>query len=164
MAAVREEAARPIRPRRATFLPGGHAPKPGEIFANPRLAASLELIAKGGRDAFYKGPIAAAIAADMKKRDGLLDERDFADQQADWVEPISTNYRGYDVYEMPPNTQGFVALEMLNILEGFDIEALGHNSAEYLHLLVEAKRIAFADRAAYLADPGLGAAGRAAER
>ena len=137
----------------ATFLPGGHAPKPGEIFSNPHLAATLETIAAGGRDAFYKGPIAAAIAADMKKRDGLIDARDFADHTSDWVEPISTRYRGYDVYEMPPNSQGFLVLEMLNILEGFDIKSLGHNSAEYLHLLVEAKRIAFADRAAYLADP-----------
>ena len=137
----------------ATFLTGGHAPKPGEIFSNPHLAATLETIAAGGRDAFYKGPIAAAIAADMKKRDGLIDARDFADHTSDWVEPISTRYRGYDVYEMPPNSQGFLVLEMLNILEGFDIKSLGHNSAEYLHLLVEAKRIAFADRAAYLADP-----------
>jgi gamma-glutamyltranspeptidase/glutathione hydrolase len=137
----------------ATFLPGGHAPKPGEIFSNPHLAATLETIAAGGRDAFYKGPIAAAIAADMKKRDGLIDARDFAEHTSDWVEPISTSYRGYDVYEMPPNSQGFLVLEMLNILEGFDITSLGHNSAEYLHLLVEAKRIAFADRAAYLADP-----------
>src|SRR5438093_3474415 len=139
----------------ATFLPGGHAPKPGEIFANPHLASTLETIASGGRDAFYKGPIAAAIAADMKKRDGLgwIDARDFAEHTSDWVEPISTSYRGYDVYEMPPNSQGFLVLEMLNILEAFDIKSLGHNSAEYLHLLVEAKRIAFADRAAYLADP-----------
>jgi len=137
----------------STFLPGGHAPKPGDIFSNPRLAASLELIAKDGRDAFYKGPIAAAIVADMKKRDGLLTARDFAEQKADWIEPISTTYRGYDVYELPPNSQGFVALEMLNILEGYDLKALGHNSDAYLHLLVEAKRIAFADRAAYLADP-----------
>ena len=136
-----------------TFLPRGRAPRPGEIFANPNLAATLQQIASGGRDAFYKGPIARAIVADMKKRDGLLDERDFAEHKADWVEPISTTYRGYDVYEMPPNTQGFVVLEMLNILEGFDLKSLGHNSAEYLHLLVEAKRIAFADRAAYLADP-----------
>src|SRR5262249_20610038 len=82
------------------------------------------------------------------------DERDFADHKADWVEPISTNYRGYDVYELPPNTQGFVVLEMLNILEGFDVKSMGFNSAEYLHALVEAKRIAFADRAAYLGDPG----------
>ena len=137
----------------ATFLPGGHAPKPGVVFSNPHLGATLETIAAGGRDAFYKGPIATAIAADMKKRDGLVDAGDFAEHKSDWVEPISTSYRGYDVYEMPPNSQGFVILEMLNILEGFDVKSLGHNSAESLHLLVEAKRIAFADRAAYLADP-----------
>jgi gamma-glutamyltranspeptidase/glutathione hydrolase len=137
----------------ATFLPNGHPPLPGDIFANPTLAATLELIATGGREAFYQGPIARAIVADIKKRDGLLEERDFADHTADWVDPISTNYRGYDVYELPPNTQGFVALEILNILEGFDVKSMGHNSAEYLHALVEAKRIAFADRAAYLADP-----------
>jgi gamma-glutamyltranspeptidase / glutathione hydrolase len=136
----------------ATFLPHGHALKPGEIFSNPKLAATLETLATGGRDAFYKGPIARAIAADMKRRNGLLDERDFADHRSDWIDPISTRYRGYDVYELPPNTQGFVVLEMLNILEGFDVKAMGHNSAAYLHTLVEAKRIAFADRAAYLAD------------
>jgi len=89
----------------------------------------------------------------MRKRDGLLEERDFTDHKADWVDPISTTYRGYDVYEVPPNTQGFVVLEMLNILEGFDIKAMGHNSPEALHALVEAKRIAFADRAAYDGDP-----------
>jgi gamma-glutamyltranspeptidase / glutathione hydrolase len=136
-----------------TFLPRGRAPRPGEIFANPNLAATLQQIAAGGRDAFYNGPIATAIVADMKRRGGLLDSRDFSDHRSDWVAPLSTSYRGYGVYELPPNTQGFVALEMLNILEGFDIKSLGHNSAEYLHLLVEAKRIAFADRAAYLADP-----------
>ena len=138
----------------ATFLPNGHAPAPGEIFANPHLAATLEAIAAGGRDAFYKGPIAAAIVADMKKRNGLLDARDFAEHTSEWIEPISTNYRGYDIFELPPNTQGFCALEMLNILEGYDLKALGHNSAAYLHLVAEAKRIAFADRAAYLADAG----------
>jgi gamma-glutamyltranspeptidase/glutathione hydrolase len=89
----------------------------------------------------------------MRKRDGLLEERDFAEHKADWIEPISTSYRGYQVYELPPNTQGFCVLEMLNILEGFDIKSMGHNSAAYLHALTEAKRIAFADRAAYLADP-----------
>jgi gamma-glutamyltranspeptidase / glutathione hydrolase len=136
-----------------TFLPNGHPPQPGEIFANPNLAATLEKIGAGGRDAFYKGPIARAIVADMRRRDGLLEERDFTEHKADWIEPISTNYRGYDVYELPPNTQGFLVLEMLNILEGFDVKAMGHNSADYLHTLVEAKRIAFADRAAYLADP-----------
>jgi gamma-glutamyltranspeptidase/glutathione hydrolase len=135
-----------------TFLPNGQAPKHGEIFANPRLANSLELVAKSGRDAFYKGPIARAIIADMRARDGLLDERDFTDHKSDWIDPISTTYRGFDVLEMPPSTQGFVALEMLNILEGFDVKALGHNSADYLHVVTEAKKIAFADRAAYLGD------------
>src|SRR3954470_7000956 len=137
----------------ATFLPNGHPLQPGEIFTNPHLAATLEAVGKGGRDAFYKGPIARAIVADMRKRDGLLEERDFTEHKADWIEAISTNYRGYDVYELPPNTQGFVVLEMLNILEGFDVKAMGPNSADYLHALVEAKRIAFADRAAYLGDP-----------
>lgn len=138
----------------ATFLPDGRPPATGQVFRNPRLAATLEQIAAGGRDAFYKGPIATAIAADMRQRQGLLDERDLAEHRSDWVEPISTRYRGYDVYEMPFNTQGFVALEMLNILEGYDIASLGHNSAASVHLLIEANRIAFADRRAYLADPG----------
>lgn len=137
----------------ATFLPGGHYPTPGTIFANPHLAATLEAIGKGGRDVFYKGAIARAIIAEMRKRDGLLDERDFTEHYSDWTEPISISYRGYDVYEMPPNTQGITVLEMLNILEGFDLKAMGYNSPEYLHLLVESKRIAFADRAAYIGDP-----------
>jgi gamma-glutamyltranspeptidase / glutathione hydrolase len=141
-------------PRAAeTFLPGGQPPKTGGVFANPRLAATLRIVADGGREAFYNGPIARAIAADMRARNGLLAERDFADHASDWIQPITTNYRGYDVYELPPNTQGFLVLEMLNILEGFDLAAMGHNSADYLHALVEAKRIAFADRAAYLGDP-----------
>jgi gamma-glutamyltranspeptidase/glutathione hydrolase len=138
----------------ATFLPGGHAPAAGDVFKNPRLAATLELIANGGRNAFYNGPIAKAIADDMRRRNGLITEADLAANKPDWVEPISTNYRGYDVLELPPNTQGIVALEMLNILEGFDIKSMRHNSAEYLHLLVEAKRMAFADRDAWLADSG----------
>ena len=136
----------------ATFLPTGTPPAHGDLFANPRLARSLELIATDGRDAFYTGAIARAIVANMKARNGLLDMRDFADHTADWVDPIGTNYRGYDVLELPPSTQGFVALEMLNIIEGFDIRAMGHNSADYLHVVTEAKKIAFADRGAYLAD------------
>lgn len=139
----------------AVFLPGGRAPKPGEIFRNPDLARTLEQIARGGRDVFYRGPVGSAIAADIQKRGGFLTAADFASHRADWIDPISTNYRGYDVYELPPNTQGFVALEILNILEGYDIASMGHNSADYLHRLAEAKRIAFADRAAYLADPRL---------
>jgi gamma-glutamyltranspeptidase/glutathione hydrolase len=130
----------------STFLPGGHAPKPGDVFRNPRLAGTLEQIARGGRDAFYRGPIAKAIADDMRRRQGLIAEADLAANHPDWVDPISTTYRGYEVLEMPPNTQGAVALEMLNILEGFDVRALGHNSADYLHVVSEAKRIAFADR------------------
>ena len=136
-----------------TFLGNGRAPRPGELFSNPNLARSLEMIAAGGRDAFYTGPLARAILAGLRAKGSLLEDRDFSEHKVDWVTPISTTYRGYDVYEMPPNTQGFVVLEMLNILEGFDIKALGHNSAPYLHLLAEAKRIGFADRGAYLADP-----------
>ncbi len=136
----------------ATFLPGGRAPAAGDIFRNPRLADTLDRIASGGRDAFYTGAIAQAIADDMRRRNGLLTEADLAANRPDWFEPISTTYRGHTVLELPPNTQGVVALQMLNILEGFDLKAMGHNSAEYLHLLVEAKRMAFADRDAWLAD------------
>jgi gamma-glutamyltranspeptidase/glutathione hydrolase len=137
----------------AVYLPGGKAPAAGEVFRNPALAASLEQIANGGRDVFYKGAIAKAIADDMQRRHGLITARDLADHHADWVEPLSTTYRGYQVLELPPNTQGVAALEMLNIMEGFDLKALGHNSAAYLHTMVEAKRIAFADRGAWLGDP-----------
>jgi gamma-glutamyltranspeptidase/glutathione hydrolase len=136
----------------STFLINGKAPAPGDVFKNPKLAASLELIAKEGRDAFYKGAIAKAIADDMLRRKGLITAKDLADHHADWVEPLSTTYRGYQVLELPPNTQGVAALEMLNIMEGFDLKALGHNSAAYLHMMVEAKRIAFADRGAWLGD------------
>jgi len=138
----------------AVFLPGGKAPAPGEVFRNPALAASLELIAKGGRDAFYKGAIARSIGDDMQRRKGLLTAKDLADHRSEWVEPLSTTYRGHQMFELPPNTQGVAALEILNILEGFDLKALGHNSASYLHLLVEAKKIAFADRGAWIGDSG----------
>ena len=137
----------------ATFLVNGRAPKTGDIFRNEKLAASLELISRGGRDAFYRGAIAKAIGADMRARNGLLTDADLAAHKSDWTEPLSTAYRGFEVLEFPPNTQGVVALEMLNILEGFDLKALGHNTGAYLHLLVEAKKIAFADRDAWLADP-----------
>jgi gamma-glutamyltranspeptidase/glutathione hydrolase len=137
----------------AAFLTNGKAPAPGDVMKNPALAASLELIAKDGRDAFYKGALGKAIAEDMQRRKGLLTAKDLADHHSDWVEPLSTTYRGYQVLELPPNTQGIAALETLNILEGFDLKSLGHNSAAYLHLLVEAKRIAFADRGAWIGDP-----------
>ncbi len=137
---------------RATFLPSGVPPAMGEIVTNPRLAGSLALVAEHGAPAFYTGPIAAAIAADLHARGGLLTADDFAAHAVEWVDTIHTSYRGYDVHELPPSTQGIVALEMLNILEGFDIRGLGHNSPEHLHLVAEAKKIAFADRGAYLAD------------
>ncbi len=135
------------------FLPGGCAPRAGGIFRNPSLAGSLEAVASGGRDAFYRGPIARAICGHLASRGGLVDEEDFAAFRAAWVEPLHSAYRGCDVVELPPNTQGFVVLEMLNILEGYDLGAMGHNSAVCLHLLVEAKRVAFADRDHFLADP-----------
>jgi gamma-glutamyltranspeptidase/glutathione hydrolase len=137
----------------AAFLTNGKAPAPGDVMKNPALAASLELIAKDGRDAFYKGALAKAIADDVQRRNGFLTAKDLADHRSDWVEPLSTTYRGYQMLELPPNTQGIAALQMLNILEGFDLKTLGHNSAPYLHLLVEAKKIAFADRGAWIGDP-----------
>jgi gamma-glutamyltranspeptidase / glutathione hydrolase len=136
-----------------TFLIDGKAPKTGDVFKNPALANSLEQIAKGGRDVFYKGAIAKAIADDIARRKGLITLKDLADHHADWVEPLSTTYRGYQVLELPPNTQGVAALEMINIMEGFDLKSLGWGSAAYLHAMVESKRIAFADRGAWLGDP-----------
>jgi gamma-glutamyltranspeptidase/glutathione hydrolase len=135
------------------FLPGGRAPRAGEVFANPQLARSLEQIASGGRDAFYRGPLARAIATHLASLGGLIDEVDLAAYAARWVEPLRTTFRGCEVCELPPNTQGFVVLEMLNILEAFDLRAMGHNSAPYVHAIAEAKRLAFADRDGYLADP-----------
>jgi gamma-glutamyltranspeptidase/glutathione hydrolase len=137
----------------AVFLPGGRAPRAGEIFRNPWLARSLEQLASGGRDAFYRGPLARAICGELDAHDGLVDEEDFAAYAARWVEPLRTTFRGCEVCELPPNTQGFVVLEMLNMLEACDLRALGHNTAPYLHTIIEAKRLAFADRNAYLADP-----------
>lgn len=137
----------------ATFLPDGHAPRFGQIFKNPRLAATYRKIATDGADAFYKGDIARRIVAFSEANGGYFSLKDFADHKSDWVEPVSTNYRGYDVWELPPNGQGIAALEMLNILEQHDLKKLGPGHPEYLHLLVEAKKLAFADRAKYYADP-----------
>jgi gamma-glutamyltranspeptidase / glutathione hydrolase len=136
----------------ATYMPGGRTPAKGEIFRNPRLADTLEAIAKGGRDAFYKGDIARRIDAYMTEQGGLLRYEDLAAHHSEWVTPVSTNYRGWDVYELPPNGQGIAALQMLNILEGYDIKSMGFGSARYLHTLVEAKKLAFEDRARYYAD------------
>ncbi len=136
-----------------TFMPNGRAPQKGEIFKNPNLANTLEKLASGGRDVFYKGEIARTIDAFMKRVGGFLSYQDLADHTSEWVEPVSTNYRGYDVWELPPNGQGIAALQMLNILEGYDIKSLGFGSAEYIHLFVEAKKLAFEDRAKFYADP-----------
>jgi gamma-glutamyltranspeptidase/glutathione hydrolase len=135
------------------YMPGGKAPAKGEIFRNPNLAATLEKIAVGGRDAFYKGEIARIIDRFMKEQDGFLSYEDLAAHTSEWVEPVSTNYRGYDVWELPPNGQGIAALQILNILEGYDISAMGFGSADYIHYFVEAKKLAFEDRARYYADP-----------
>ena len=135
-----------------TFVPGGRAPGPGEIFKNPYLARTYRRIAEGGRDAFYRGAIAKELVAASENVGGLFTLEDFQDHTSTWVQPVSTNYRGYDLWELPPNGQGIAALQMLNILEGFELEPLRHNSAEYLHLLIEAKKLAFEDRARYYAD------------
>ena len=136
-----------------TFLPGGKAPEAGQIFKNPDLARTLAKIAEGGRDAYYKGDIAQTIDEYCKKKGCFLRYEDLAGHTSTWVEPLSTNYRGYDVWELPPNGQGIATLEMLNILEGYNLNAMGHNSADYLHHLAEAKKIAFADAAKFYADP-----------
>jgi gamma-glutamyltranspeptidase/glutathione hydrolase len=136
-----------------TYMPNGHAPRTGEVFANPRLAATLERIGKGGRAAFYEGEVARTIEAYMKRNGGFLTAEDLAAHHSEWVEPVSTSYRGYDVWELPPNGQGIAALEMLNLLEGFDVRAMGFGTPGYVHAFVEAKKLAFEDRARLYADP-----------
>jgi gamma-glutamyltranspeptidase/glutathione hydrolase len=136
-----------------TYEPDGHTPAKGEIFKNPRLASTLEKIAAGGRDAFYRGDIARTIDAYMKAQGGFLSYDDLAAHHSEWVDPVSTNYRGYDVWELPPNGQGIAALQMLNIMEGFDVKSMGFGSTAYTHLFIEAKKLAFEDRALFYADP-----------
>ncbi|WP_460803215.1 gamma-glutamyltransferase [Microbulbifer agarilyticus] len=138
---------------RETYMPGGKAPQEGDLFRNPRLGDTLQKIADGGRDAFYKGDIAREIDRYMKANGGFLSYEDLAGHTSDWVEPVSTNYRGYDVWELPPNGQGIAALQILNILEAYDLKKFGRTSPEYIHLFAEAKKLAFEDRAKYYADP-----------
>lgn len=135
------------------FTIDGHAPRKGELWKNPNLADTLQQIADGGRDAFYKGPIARTIDAYFKANGGFLSYDDLASHHGEWVEPVSSNYRGYDVWELPPNSQGIAALQMLNILEGYDFSKIPFGSAEHIHLFTEAKKLAFADRARFYADP-----------
>ena len=135
-----------------TYMPNGDTPKKGEMFRNPRLAKTYEMIADGGRDVFYKGEIAKTIDAFMAEQGGLLRYEDLANHRSEWVAPVSTNYRGWDVYELPPSGQGIAALQILNILEGYDIRSMGFGSAEYIHHFVEAKKLAYEDRAKFYAD------------
>jgi gamma-glutamyltranspeptidase / glutathione hydrolase len=135
------------------FMPGGKAPAKGEIFKNQYLAETLEKIALQGRDVFYKGEIASRIVLYMQENGGFLSMRDFLEHTSEWVDPVSVNYRGYDVWELPPNGQGIAALQMLTILENFDIGSMGFGSAEYMHYFTEAKKLAFEDRAKFYADP-----------
>ncbi len=137
----------------ACYLPGGHAPAVGSVFRNPGLARSLRAIARDGRDAFYKGELADAIVRYSQSAGGLFSHRDFAEHTSTFVDPVSTNYRGYDVWELPPNTQGIAALQMLNLLEPYDLKAMGPQSAQALHLMIEAKKLAYEDRAKFYADP-----------
>ena len=136
-----------------TFLPGGRAPRKGEIFRNPYLGNTLEKIAMGGRDVFYRGEIAKVIDAFMKTNGGFISIADLEDHKSEWVEPVSADYRGYTLWELPPNGQGIAALQILNILKGTDLKSAGFGSVTHIHNFVEAKKLAFEDRAKFYADP-----------
>ena len=136
-----------------TYMPGGNALEKGDVFKNPYLANTYRALAKTGRDAFYKGPIARTITDFIQAQGGFLSYEDLAGHQSEWVQPLSCNYRGYDVWELPPNGQGTAALQILNILEHFDLRTMGFGSADYIHHFTEAKKIAFEDRAKFYADP-----------
>ena len=136
-----------------TFLPRGKAPRAGDVFANPRLADTYELLATQGRSAFYAGEIARAIDGYMRAQGGFLSVDDLGAHHGEWVEPVATSYRGYEVWELPPNGQGIAVLQILNMLEAYDLGRLEWGSAAHLHLLIEAKKLAFEDRARHYADP-----------
>ena len=136
-----------------TFTIDGKAPRKGQIFKNPELANTLSLIAEQGRSAFYQGEIADKIARFMAANGGYISRADLASHSSTWVEPVSTNYRGYDVFELPPNGQGIAALQMLNMLEPYNLSEMGFLSAQTLHVMTEAKKLAFEDRAKFYADP-----------
>lgn len=135
------------------FHPGGRVPDQGDVFQNPLLAASYERIAGDGAAGFYEGETAERIVARSRELSGHMSLEDLRSHRADWVDPVSSSYRGFDVWEIPPNGQGISALQILNLMEGFDVASLGHNSVDHLHLLIEAKKLAFEDRARYYADP-----------
>jgi gamma-glutamyltranspeptidase/glutathione hydrolase len=137
---------------KSVFYPNGKAPSFGQVFKNPDMEKSLRIIARGGAEAFYQGEIAERMVRFSNENGGHFSMDDFKDHTVSWVEPVSTGYRGYDIWELPPNGQGIAALQILNIMEAFDVSALKPNSAAYLHLLIEAKKLAFEDRAVYYAD------------
>jgi gamma-glutamyltranspeptidase / glutathione hydrolase len=138
---------------RETYLPNGFAPKVGDEFKNPALAHSLREVAAHGRDAFYNGPMTVTMVKFLQAQGGTHTLEDFKDFQPEWVEPVSTTYRGWTVYELPPNGQGLAALSMLNIMEQFPMGQYGHNSADALHVMIEAKKLAYADMHKYVGDP-----------
>jgi len=135
------------------FTIDGRAPREGEIWRNPNLANTLQTLAEDGRDAFYKGDIARTIGDYIAENGGFLNYDDMAAHEGEWVQPVSSNYRGVEVWELPPNGQGIAALQILNILEGFDMASYGFGSPEHVHLFTEAKKLAFEDRARFYADP-----------
>ena len=138
------------------FVRNNRFPRKGEIFKNPELASTLEIISKKGRDGFYKGKVAAQIAQHFKQRGGFLSEKDLATHESKWVDPVSINYRGYDVWEIPPNGQGIAALQILQILEGFDVSSMGFGTVDHIHHFIEAKKLAYEDLAKYYGDPDFG--------
>jgi len=133
-----------------------HFPNKGDIFKNPDLAKTLEIISKNGRDGFYRGEVAKKIAKHQKNTGGFLTTKDLMDHKSEWVEPVTVNYRGYDVWELPPNGQGMSVLQILNVLERFDISEMGYGSPDHLHHLVEAKKLAYEDMARFYGDPAFG--------
>ena len=137
----------------ANYLVGGRAPRAGEVFRQPNLAETFRRLARGGREAFYRGEIARAIVDYCRKADGFLSLRDLAEHESEWIEPIQTDYRGYTVYQIPPSTQGLSALLALNILEGFDLRSLREKPDLYYHTILEAIKLSFVDRDTYIADP-----------
>ena len=136
-----------------TYMPGGHTPKPGEIFKNPVLAASLKMVAQKGRDGFYKGPLAERLVNFLHEQGNAMTLADLSEFQPEWVDPVSTVYHGWRVWELPPNSQGIAALEMLNIMERYPLADYGHNSTKALHVMIEAKKLAYADLLRYVGDP-----------
>ena len=144
---------RPYETTAALYLPGGKPLQAGAVFRQPELAHSLRQVAEGGRDVFYQGELGAALIRGTQQAGGLLTEADLAGHTSDWVEPLRTDYRGYEVTELPPNTQGIATLLILNLLEGFDMQSVGEGTADYYHLMVEAIKLAFADRDRWVTDP-----------